>query len=132
MLSKTNQYLFFLFKKKAIDPTCTYYQNQRTQQQLLHPSHLENRQTTTKLLQRPKKFSDLGMQQNSHYKTRQIFLLSLLFPPAKNIKLHRSYYQSSKSNYIVVHDPVTPKKDAYNCFTNTIILHTKNSLNIYN
>jgi hypothetical protein len=44
---------------------------------------LENRKTIIKLLRRPKKFSDPGMQQNSHYKTRQIFPLSLLFPPCQ-------------------------------------------------
>jgi hypothetical protein len=53
-------------------------------------------------------------------------------PLAKNKKLHRSDYRSSKSNYIVVHDPTTPRKDTNNCFTNTIRLHTKNSLSIYN
>jgi hypothetical protein len=53
-------------------------------------------------------------------------------PPAKNRKLHRSDYQSSKSNRIVVHDRATPRRDVDSCFTNTIRLHTKNSLSIYN
>jgi hypothetical protein len=53
-------------------------------------------------------------------------------PRAKNRKLHRSDYQSSESNRIVVDDPATPRKDDASYFTDTIRMRTKNSLSIYN